>query len=31
MTKIDVFTGLDELKIGAYYKLNGKRINHMPA
>ena len=31
MTKIDVFTGLDEIKIGAYYKINGKKINYMPA
>lgn len=23
-------SGLDEVKIGLYYKINGKRIDHMP-
>jgi adenylosuccinate synthase len=31
LTKIDVLDHLDEIKIGIYYKINGKRIEHMPS
>lgn len=31
ITKLDVLSNLDEIKIGAFYKLNGKRIDYMPS
>jgi adenylosuccinate synthase len=31
ITKLDVLTGLDEIKICVAYELNGKKIEHMPA
>jgi adenylosuccinate synthase len=31
VTKLDVLTGLDRIRICVAYNLNGKRINHMPA
>lgn len=31
LTKLDVLTGFEEIKIGAYYKLNGEVINYMPS
>lgn len=31
ITKLDVFDGLDEIKIGVNYRLNGKTINYMPS
>jgi adenylosuccinate synthase len=31
LTKIDVLTGLDPIRIGVAYELNGKRIDHFPA
>lgn len=30
MTKLDVMSDLDELKIGINYKINGKVIDYMP-
>lgn len=30
MTKLDVMSDLDELKIGTHYTINGKRIDYMP-
>jgi adenylosuccinate synthase len=31
VTKLDVLTGLDRIRICVAYNINGKRINHMPA
>jgi len=31
ITKLDVLDGLDEVKIGVNYVLDGKVINHMPS
>ena len=31
LTKIDVLDHLDEIKIGVNYKINGKKIDHMPS
>ena len=31
LTKIDVLDNLDEIKIGVNYKINGKKIEHMPS
>ena len=31
LTKLDVLDGLDEIKIGIGYELDGKRIGHLPA
>jgi len=31
LTKLDILDGLSEIKIGTYYKLNGKRITRYPA
>ena len=31
LTKLDVFTGLDEIKVGKAYKYKGKYIDEMPA
>jgi adenylosuccinate synthase len=31
LTKLDVLDGLDEIKVGVGYMLDGKRINHFPA
>ena len=30
MTKLDVMSDLDEVKIGIHYKIDGKRIDYMP-
>ena len=31
ITKLDVLTGLDEIKMCVAYELNGKKVDHMPA
>jgi adenylosuccinate synthase len=31
LTKLDILDGLSEIKVGTYYKLNGKRISRYPA
>ena len=31
VTKLDVLDHLDEIKIGVEYKLNGQKINYIPA
>ena len=31
LTKIDVLDHLDEIKIGVQYRINGKKIDHMPS
>jgi len=31
LTKIDVLDNLDEIKIGVNYKINRKKIEHMPS
>jgi adenylosuccinate synthase len=31
VTKLDVLTGLDRIRICVAYNINGKRIDHMPA
>lgn len=31
MTKLDVFSDLEVLKIGTNYKINGEKIDYMPS
>lgn len=31
LTKLDVLSFLDEIKVGMYYSINGERINGMPS
>lgn len=31
ITKLDVLDSLDEVKIGVEYRINGKKIDHMPS
>jgi len=31
LTKLDIFTGFEEIKIGVGYLLDGKPLNHMPS
>ena len=31
LTKIDVLDHLDEIKIGVNYRIDGKKIDHMPS
>jgi len=31
LTKLDILDGLDEIKVGTYYRLGGKRITRYPA
>ena len=31
LTKIDVLDHLDEIKIGVQYRIDGKKIDHMPS
>ena len=31
LTKLDVLSGLSEIKIGVHYTINGKKIDHMPS
>ena len=31
LTKLDVFDGLDEIKVGVDYFINNKKINYMPS
>ena len=30
LTKLDILTNLEEVKIGTHYKIDGKRIDRMP-
>lgn len=31
MTKLDVLSGLDEIKIGTHYTIDGKKVDYMPS